>query len=124
MARLSVFRSRRTPAPTRLLRDNNGVDLPRCQNGFVAYMTAGPENEQVSQGQATTVSAPSSTPSQLVTALKRDHPEWLTDVVEALGQSTAVVLREHIVEVCSFLKSRADSQFDFLADLCGVDQWP
>jgi NADH-quinone oxidoreductase subunit C len=87
-------------------------------------MTAGPENEQVSQGQATTVSAPSSTPSQLVTALKRDHPEWVTAVVEALGEITVVVPRQHIVEVCALLKSGADSQFDFLADLCGVDQGP
>src|SRR5882762_3519521 len=110
MARRWVFRSRPSRDRTRLLRDMNVVDLPRFQNGFVSYMTAGPENEQVSQGQTTTVSAPSSTPSQLVTALKRDHPEWLTDVVEALGEITVVVPREHIVELCALLKSGLDSQ--------------
>lgn len=87
-------------------------------------MTAGPENEQVSQEQPTTVSAPNSTPSQLVTALKRDHPEWASDVIEALGEVTVVVPREHIVAVCSLLKSGTDSKFDFLADLCGADRGP
>jgi NADH-quinone oxidoreductase subunit C len=85
-------------------------------------MTAGSENEQVSAVQTATNVAPPSTPSQLVTALKREHPEWITDVIAALGEVTAVVPRQHIVEVCSFLKGGTDAKFDFLADLCGVDR--
>jgi len=85
-------------------------------------MTAGPENEQGSQGHTSKMSEPGSTPSQLVTALKREHPEWIKDVIEALGEVTAVVPREHIVEVCSLLKGGRDAKFDFLADLCGVDR--
>lgn len=85
-------------------------------------MTAGPENEQVSPGQTNTMSDPVSTPSQLVTALQREHPEWISDVREALGEVTAFVPREYIVEVCSQLKAGPNSRFDFLADLCGVDR--
>jgi NADH-quinone oxidoreductase subunit C len=73
-------------------------------------MTADPQNQ------------PPATPSQLVTALKREHPDWVTDVTEALGEVTAVVPREHIVEVCSLLKISSEGGFNFLADLCGVDR--
>src|ERR1700674_3526210 len=86
-------------------------------------MTEDLENEQGSQGQATT-STINLTPSQLVTALQREHPEWIADVIEALGEVTAIVPREHIVAVCSLLKTSPDSQFDFLADLCGTDAGP
>src|SRR6267378_751317 len=87
-------------------------------------MTAGPENEQVSQGQTSTMSEHGSTPSQVVTALKREHAEWIGEVSEAFGEVTAVVPREFIADVCGLLKSGADSKFDFLADLCGVDRGP
>ena len=85
-------------------------------------MTAGPEIEQGSQVPTATKSVSSVTPSQLATALQRDHPDWVSDVIEALGEVTVVVPREHIVEVCSLLKSGSESKFDFLADLCGVDR--
>lgn len=80
-------------------------------------MTSGQDNEQAPRGKAE-----SSTPSQLVTALKREHPEWIGEVTTALGEVTAIVPREHIVEVCSILKAGADAHFDMLADLCGVDR--
>lgn len=104
----------------------NADALLKSQDGFLAYMTAGPENEQVSQGQTSTQTKPGLTssqlPSQLVEALKRDHPEWVGEVIEAFGEVTAVVPREYIAEICSFLKTSPVSQFDFLADLCGVDR--
>jgi NADH-quinone oxidoreductase subunit C len=62
------------------------------------------------------------TPSQLVTALQREHEDWITEIVEALGEVTAIVPRLHIVDVCSALKFAADARFDFLADICGVDR--
>jgi len=72
-------------------------------------MTADPQSE-------------GATPSHLLTALQREHEDWVVSIVEALGEVTAVVPREHIVAVCSFLKSAPGAEFNFLADLCGVDR--
>jgi NADH-quinone oxidoreductase subunit C len=88
-------------------------------------MTMGASHElfdnTVPETQEPDVNQPS-TPSQLLTALQREHSYWVTEVNEAFGEVTAVVPALHIVEVCSSLKSGADAQFDFLADLCGVDR--
>ena len=62
------------------------------------------------------------TPSLLVAALQREHPEWISEVIEALNEVTAIVPREHIVPVCSFLKTAPDTRFDFLSDICGADR--
>jgi NADH-quinone oxidoreductase subunit C len=85
-------------------------------------MTTGPENEQVLPEPATTPSSEILTPSHLVTALKREHPEWVVEIIEAHSEVTAVVPREYIVDVCSYFKADQASQFDFLADLCGADR--
>src|SRR4029450_8791502 len=71
---------------------------------------------------ATPVSDQQSTPSRLVTALKREHPDWVTEITEAFGEVTAIVPKVHIVEVCDALKNGPEARFDFLADLCGVDR--
>ena len=62
------------------------------------------------------------TPSPLVAAFQREHPNWIVEVVEALGETTVIVAREHIASVSSFLKTWSETSFDFLADLCGVDR--
>jgi len=62
------------------------------------------------------------TPSQMVAAFEREHPEWVSSVVTAHGEITVVVPREHIVEACTFLKTWPEARFDFLSDLCGVDR--
>jgi NADH-quinone oxidoreductase subunit C len=62
------------------------------------------------------------TPSQLVTALQRENGRWVTEIVEAHGEVTAVVPRLHIVDVCAALKSGPQAQFNFLADICGADR--
>jgi NADH-quinone oxidoreductase subunit C len=62
------------------------------------------------------------TPSPLVAAFQREHSNWVVEVVEALGETTVIVPREHIVNVSSFLKTWPETRFDFLADLCGVDR--
>jgi NADH-quinone oxidoreductase subunit C len=67
-------------------------------------------------------SNPTSTPSPLVAALQREHPEWISEIVEALGEVTVIVPREHIVEVCLALKAGAETGFNFLADVCGADR--
>jgi NADH-quinone oxidoreductase subunit C len=62
------------------------------------------------------------TPSLLVAALQREHPEWISEVVDALNEVTAIIPREHIVAVCTFLKTAPGAKFDFLSDLCGADR--
>ena len=80
------------------------------------------ENNESSLPEPTTNSDQKSTPSQLVTALQREHAQWITEVIEAHGEVTAIVPALHIVEVCAALKAGADARFDFLADLCGGDR--
>jgi len=84
-------------------------------------MTTG-ENNENSLPEPTTNSDQKSTPSQLVTALQREHADWITEVIEAHGEVTAIVPAQHIVEVSAALKAGADARFDFLADLCGADR--
>lgn len=64
------------------------------------------------------------TPSQIAEALQGDHPEWVSEIVNALGETTIIVPREHIVEACSFLKTAPGLNFDLLTDLCGFDRGP
>ena len=64
------------------------------------------------------------TPSQIAEALQRDHSEWVTEIVNALGETTVIVPREHIVAACSFLKTTPGLDFDMLPDLCGFDRGP
>jgi len=64
------------------------------------------------------------TPSPIAAALQREHSEWINEVVEALGETTIVVPRDHIVAACQFLKSTPGLEFNFLADLCGFDRGP
>ncbi|MGH9971163.1 MAG: NADH-quinone oxidoreductase subunit C [Pyrinomonadaceae bacterium] len=84
----------------------------------------GPENEPNLPGQTPTTSNDKTTPSLMVTALQREHPDWITEIVETHGEVTAIVPRESIGAVCSHLKTSLDGHFDFLADLCGVDRGP
>jgi len=64
------------------------------------------------------------TPSLPLAALQREHPEWIVEVIIAFGETTIITAREHIVAVCSFLKTTPELEFNFLADLCGVDRGP
>lgn len=80
-------------------------------------MQAGPE-----QNGLPTEASSEDTPSPLVTALQREHPEWFSEVIVAFGETTLVVPRAQIVEICTFLKTWPASRFDFLADVCGADR--
>src|SRR5262245_28891648 len=64
------------------------------------------------------------TPSQIAAALQREHSDWVGEVISALGETTVIVPREHIVDTCNFLKGTAGYEFNFLADLCGFDRGP
>ena len=81
-------------------------------------------SNEVEKGSDTPNAASSNavTPSPLVTALQQAHPEWTGEVIEAFGEITVVVPREHIVDVCAFLKTAPGLEFNLLADLCGVDR--
>ena len=84
-------------------------------------MVIGADNENNLPGAATNTTS-QQTPSLLVSALQREHSDWITQIFEAHGEVTAVVPREFIVDVCSTLKTSGEAKFDFLADLCGVDR--
>jgi NADH-quinone oxidoreductase subunit C len=82
------------------------------------------EPEQGADAQAETEPSSSITPSPLVAALQHAQPDSIGQVIEAFGEITVVVPRERIAELCSYLKSAQGLEFDFLADLCGVDRGP
>src|SRR4051812_3233807 len=86
------------------------------------------ENESPVGSGAQSVAAPTpsnnATPSPLVAALQRQNPEWVVEVIEAFGETTVVVPREHIRAACSFLKSAPGLEFNMLVDICGVDRGP
>jgi NADH-quinone oxidoreductase subunit C len=63
-------------------------------------------------------------PSLIAAAFQREHPEWTSEIVSALGETTIIVPREHIEAACRFMKSTPDLEFNFLADLCGFDRGP
>jgi NADH-quinone oxidoreductase subunit C len=65
-----------------------------------------------------------STPSPVATALQREHPEYVTEVVDAFSETTFIVPRGQIVSACAYLKSAPDLEFNFLSDLCGFDRGP
>lgn len=82
------------------------------------------ENERILSEQTPANPQSQVTPSLLVTALRHEHPDWITQIIEAHGEVTAVVPREHLQAICLHLKSDPDTQFDFLSDVCGVDRGP
>lgn len=57
-----------------------------------------------------------------VESLTQENDSWVTDVKDALGETTVTVPRESIFDVCDFLKKTEG--FDMLADLCGADRGP
>ena len=83
-------------------------------------MSSGPENiEQLPEQMPSSENTPS---HPLVTALQREHPEWIAEVIQAFGETTIVVPREYIVAACSFLKTWPEGPFNFLSDICGADR--
>ena len=62
--------------------------------------------------------------SPLVAALREAHADWITEVIQAFGETTVIVPREHIVAACEFYKRTPGLEFTMLADLCGVDRGP
>src|SRR5882672_6592472 len=122
MARLWRNRKRLPRDRTRLLRNTRNADHfdPRYRVERMAE-----ENER--QGQVDIKLDPTprnQTPSRIAAALQRDHSEWVSEVAEALGETTITVPREFIVNVCEELKTNPEFAFNFLADLGGFDRGP
>lgn len=59
---------------------------------------------------------------EFVEKLKGENAGWVGEVIDAHGEVTVTVPREHIVAACTSL--RDDHGFDMLADLCGGDRGP
>jgi NADH-quinone oxidoreductase subunit C len=87
-------------------------------------MSKEPESQQGLEQAATTTESSNPTPSPLVAALLHENTEWVTQVIEAFGELTVVLPREHILEACQFLKSEPGWEFNLLADICGADRGP
>ena len=84
-----------------------------------------PHNNQPGPADNPTISRPEGlAPSPVAAALQREHSEWVREVIEALGETTIIVPREHLVAACTFLKTASGLEFNFLADLCGFDRGP
>ena len=56
---------------------------------------------------------------QTTTLLRKEFPKNILDTKEYRGETTLVVSKEQILNICSYLKDQLD--FSFLADLTAVD---
>lgn len=81
-------------------------------------------NSQSNQTESQESNAAGITPSPVAAALQRENPEWVREVSEALGETTIIVPREYIANICALLKTAPGLQFNFLADICGFDRGP
>jgi NADH-quinone oxidoreductase subunit C len=63
-------------------------------------------------------------PAELVTALREEREGWVSEVIEAFGELTLIVPREHIADACAHLKTAPGFEFDMLVDIAGVDRGP
>jgi NADH-quinone oxidoreductase subunit C len=59
---------------------------------------------------------------EYVEKLKEKDPDWITGVVDSLGELTLMIDRNAIADACRYL--RDEHGFDLLADLCGCDRGP
>ncbi len=59
---------------------------------------------------------------EFVNKLKEENSAWIADLKDTLGEVTATVPRESIVDVCWVLKTKHG--FNMLADICGADRGP
>ena len=82
------------------------------------------EREQQIADQAGASAGAAQGPAPLAVAFQAAHPDWVSDVIQAFGETTVVVPREHIVEACRFFKQTPGLEFDMLSDLCAADRGP
>ncbi|HEX7313694.1 MAG TPA: NADH-quinone oxidoreductase subunit C [Pyrinomonadaceae bacterium] len=63
-------------------------------------------------------------PTDMIDALRGEHESWVTETVEAFGELTLVVPREHIATLSAHLKTAPGFEFDMLSDIAGADRGP
>ena len=65
--------------------------------------------------------------SDVQTAVERiraQFPDAVQEVVEFRGETTLVVDKGALVEICTFARDTEDLEFDRLSDVSGMDYWP
>lgn len=60
----------------------------------------------------------------IVDRVKQNFPESIHDVSNFRGETTLHLRSEDILPVCRFLHEEPGLAFDYLIDLCGVDNYP
>ena len=60
----------------------------------------------------------------LVSKLKEKFPESILDASSFRGEITLHLRADDILTVCRYLHDDPDLSFDYLTDLCGVDNYP
>lgn len=55
--------------------------------------------------------------------LQAKFGDGIVEAHEFRGESTIVVRRECLVDVCRFLRDEPDLRYDLLVDLCGIDMY-
>ena len=60
----------------------------------------------------------------IVERMKQKFPDSVSEVSTFRGETTLRVRSEDIVPLCRFLHDDPEMAFDFLIDLCGVDDLP
>ena len=59
--------------------------------------------------------------AEILVKIKENFSHFIVEASEFRGELTVVVKREGLVSVLTFLKEDLNMDFDYLADLCGVD---
>jgi NADH-quinone oxidoreductase subunit C len=62
--------------------------------------------------------------NQLTSKLERVFPDAVQEIISFLDETTVVVNRAAVVDVCTFLRDDPDLAFNYLSDLSAVDMWP
>ena len=60
---------------------------------------------------------------KVLAKLKAKYNDAVVEANEFRGELTIVIPKEHIVEVCRFMKEDEELAFELLADLCGIDMY-
>lgn len=61
---------------------------------------------------------------ETVAALKARFPDAVYAVIEAFGETTVVIDRAIICEACALLRDTPGLDYNFIADITGVDYYP
>ena len=60
--------------------------------------------------------------SPVLKEIEKAFPDAVVRMHEQHGDATAIIRREHVIEVCRFLKETPSMSFEMLTDECGVDR--